>query len=258
MTRGPENHESSIFGKVEETVLEHDPTAGYTKKRTIFLDGGYEMLSEKFEREVFDHRDLIIVPEEGITSIELLRVENNTIIRLNQSNGIIKAGFGIFDSEVILVYEGIGGIPILYGLYDEQNAVDYLTVHPLPRTLKRPAPEAKGIEEFLGEESYRTKNRAFLVSFAEQGFSYIPETGELQRETVYDQDFPLLERKFRVSRSSSGLITVNQQLMVPGEFSLHSATLPLEMPLEKTSLLRSTGKEWRNFFDEVGIKAEVH
>lgn len=265
-TGEPKEQNSSFFGRVEETVVENDPAIGYTKTRTVMLDNGYENLIEKFEGDVFDTRNLTIVPEEGIKRVELKRVYKDIEIGLSEVDNGITLAFYLHDP--VKVFEGAEGERVLRAFYNSEGALDYLQVYSLPRSSKEQITEQnKGdAARFQGEDSTleeiweralgKTPESAFMEEFAQDEFSYSEDTEGQQQQTKYGEEFNLLERGFKVNQSSN-FITVHQRLLTMGaNITAYSATVPLSISVnEAVSRLHDKGKTWRNFLDEIGIKA---
>lgn len=147
--------------------------------------------------------------------------------------------------------------PILKAYFNSQGVLDSIEVNPLPirpltgGLLTASSPEEL-IEKHVGQVGI---DRAFLENFTEQGLTHVLGEEDTQQAVSYGQSFNLLERGFRVEHNS-GLVTVQQRLLTPGAFPSYSATLPLSILQGKVIALRSEGKTWRNFFDEIGVKAQ--
>lgn len=97
---------------------------------------------------------------------------------------------------------------------------------------------------------------AYLKDFTEHGFTYSLGENYSQHLASYDQDFHLLERGFKLEKQPNFLI-VRQQMLTSGPFSSFVAALPLKLPSETRTKLRTMDNGWRNLIDEIGITGSV-
>jgi len=122
-----------------------------------------------------------------------------------------------------------------------------------------PEQQKEKISELVREElssELRPPNIS-MGGFTEESFNYKISFAKEIREARYNENFVELERGFRVWRSSD-FISVSERLLTPGFISEYAVTIPLYVSLEDVALkMQSEGNGWKNFIEEMGVKAEA-
>lgn len=274
MDSEPKDYGNPFLEKnIQKTVIEEDPSKGYTKVFKQYLRPGWpDYQEETFAGSTMDWRELSL-REEQITGVELRRVRNNTQITLAQEDERIGMTF------TLVLPEKRKGMILSIG-FDNKGKISHMLAHALPRRpfytqgqtdrLENPTIDIgeqtidiKGLAKSLGVENFDDVKlgNPLVAEFKDSGpteFKCHVLRSEPEQEPLsisYNKDFPLMERRFRLGKKS-GLFTLHQQpLTLP--FFICTITFPDAIHTETAKdKLRDIGKGWRNFFDQYQISVE--
>lgn len=235
-----------------ETVIEKDPSSGYIKRlRQHPLKPGWpDFQEETFTGETIDRR-MLSIRDRKIEDVQLRRRRDKIEIALGQETGR--------DIEITFALVTHNNQPqvILTADFEEGRIrsviVQALPRHPFAEQTQQQKQDKNPPALNLGGEDIDTEDSPIVTEFTDFGlreFKCNPlHSGQAPLSVLYNTDFILLERRFRLEDKPDMLILHQQSLTSP--FYDCIVTLPHAISKEAiNSQLKGAGKEWRNFFDQ--------
>lgn len=261
MSSEPVDHSNPFLSEnTIETVIENDPSIGYTKvlKQHLLRPGWPDYQEETFIGDIIGRR-ILSIRDGKIEDVQLRRRRDVIEIALGQETG--------HDIELTfaLITPGNKQHVILNAGFDKTGRIlpiiaQALPRHPFSEQTQDQIRDTNPPSLNLGGEDIDPENPPNVIQFTDFGDrefkSHSLHSGQEPSSVLYNTDFRLLERQFRLEKSRSGILELRQRPLTPPFYDC-IVTFPLAISIKAINKqLRGTGKEWRNFFDQNKMNVE--